>query len=202
MDVSSNMASSMVSTPSMPSMDSTPSMPSMDSAPSMPSMDSVPSVPSMDSTPSYSAPAPSFDMSSLGGSSFGSSFGGGSFSGGMSLMGGGSRSTNYKPPTSSNDESAVSGLLAEVEKLTGKHVKKHSAHQDSSDAQQPAFARDFDDDDDSASSPEESHRQKVHEMSWGQVIPGTMSSMIALQQPAPMAPQAPVAPPMFAPPAP
>jgi len=108
----------------------------------------------------------------------------------MSLMGGGSRSTNWKPPTNSGDDQAVSGLLAEVEKLTGKHVKKHTAHrEDNNDAQEPAFARDFDDDD-SSESPEESHRQKVHEMSWGSLIPGAMSGGVsAIQQQA--APEAP-----------
>merc|ERR1719240_726477 len=118
-------------------------------------------------------------------------------------MGGGSKSTNWKPPSNDQDGQAVSGLLAEVEKLTGKHVKKHHAPSPQ-DAQMPAFARDFDDDDDSNSNsaPEESHRQKVHEMSWGQVIPGTMGSlnsgMSALQSqqqeamPVPAAPVAPV----------
>merc|ERR1719316_960018 len=123
--------------------------------------------------PSYSAPAPSFDMSSLGGGSFGGgSFGGGSFGGGMSLMGGGSKSTNWKPPSNNQDDQTVSGLLAEVEKLTGKHVKKHTAHREGNDAQEPAFMKDFDDDDSSDSGGEESHRERVHEMSWGQVIPG------------------------------
>merc|ERR1719247_2254497 len=139
--------------------------------------------------PSYSAPAPSFDMSSLGGGSFGGgSFGGSNF-GGMSLMGGGSRSTNWHPPTNNQDDQAVSGLLAEVEKLTGKHVKKHRSHAQNNDAQEPAFARDFDDDDSSDSS-EDSHRQKVHEMSWGALIPGSMGGgMSAIQQqPAPEAP--------------
>merc|ERR1719428_2203186 len=117
----------------------------------------------------------------------GGSFGGSSF-GGMSLMGGmggGSRSTNWKPPANSQDDQAVSGLLAEVEKLTGKHVKKHHAHQENSnDAQQPAFMKDFDDDDDNSGSDEDSHRQRIHDMGWGQVIPGAMGGgMSAIQQP-------------------
>lgn len=154
--------------------------------------------------PSYSAPAPSFDMSSLGGGSFGGgSFGGGSFGGGMSLMGGGSRSTNWHPPSNNQDDQAVSGLLAEVEKLTGKHVKKHRSHAQNNDAQEPAFARDFDDDDSSDSS-EDSHRQKVHEMSWGALIPGSMGGgMSAIQQqPAPEAPAAPAPQAVYQPPAP
>merc|ERR1719482_2181422 len=160
----------------------------------------MPSTPSF-SVSSYSAPAPSFDMSSLtGGSSM--SFGGGGFGSTMSLMGGGSRSTNWKPPTTNNDESAVSGLLAEVEKLTGRSVKKHNHHDDSSNAQMPAFARDFDDDDSSNSQPD-TQRERARDMSWGQVVSSNMggSSMSALQQQAPMqaAPAAPVAPPQAAP---
>jgi len=112
----------------------------------------------------------SSDDNSYGGSHYGgSSYGGSSFS----RIAPPSKITNYKPPAPTGDATAVNGLLAEVMRLTGKHVGGVAKKQDDASSNQPAFLHDFDDSSwGSADSSTDGGSAPRASRGWGDLIPG------------------------------
>jgi len=99
-----------------------------------------------------------------------SSFDGGSSGwGGSVVYGSGARNANWKPPTSEKEDTAVSGLLKEVEKLTGRAVPHKQSSSDEDSRPKAELLQDAENMlDDESQTPQ---RKKSRAMSWGDVIP-------------------------------